>query len=346
MTRHWLALALIASIAGLQGCATPPAPEALPGPTVTTAVITDTATGGGRSGGALFSVITIDGTQVPNNLEASRKNSYGRGLDLRLVSVQRSVPAGKVKLELSGQVAYGAPIQEIFASVRDRLHAVTGTIEVELKPLTSYRVNGVLDELRTEVWIEEEGSRQIIGRKISGPPSAEYQKAAAAESAFTCCNFRYTPDEAWISDANWATLPFVPAGTPIKVYEYGRNRAKVMLDGAPMWLGLDYGREQESIQQWVAKVTLKDDPTLRLAGYPVSIQAAVRAGKVMPGMSKEQVIMSLGYPRTDTTRSLELAKWSYRTFDDKEYLVLWGADGRVKDVDADAKIKRLVLVAE
>jgi hypothetical protein len=32
---------------------------------------------------------------------------------------------------------------------------------------------------------------------------------------FACCNLRYEGD--WISDGNYAVLPMLPAGTPIKV---------------------------------------------------------------------------------------------------------------------------------
>ena len=327
-----------------QGCATPPpVQESFTGPT---AIIADTATGGGRgSGGVFFTVTKLDGKAVANSLGASRQASFGRGMDLRVSQMERRVLAGKVRLELLGRVAYAAPIQEIFSSLRNRLYSVSGTIEVELKPDVRYRVNGVLDELRQEVWIEEEASRRVVGQKIVGEPSAEAVKAAAAESAFTCCNLHYDPD-GWISDANWATLSFIPAGTPVKVYEYGRNRAKVMIDGAPMWLGLDYGREQQSIQQLVAKLSVKDDPKLQLATYPLAVQRAIHAGKVMAGMTKEQVVMSLGYPRMDTTRSLDLPKWSYRTFDDEEYFVLWGADGLVQGIDADAKVRRIVVQGE
>lgn len=342
MALRWSVLTSLAIL--LQGCATaPPVSERFTGPT---AIVADTATGGGRGGaGVFFTVTKLDGKVVANSLGASRQASFGRGMDLRVSPMERRVPAGNVRLELVGRVAYAAPIQEIFSSLRNRLYSVSGTIEVKLEPDVRYRVNGVLDELRQEVWIEDEASRKVVGQKIVGEPSAEAVKAAAAESAFTCCNLHYDP-EGWISDANWVTLPFIPAGTPVKVYEYGRNRAKVMIDGAPMWFGLDYGRAQQSIQQLVAKLSVKDDPKAQLATYPSAVQRAVHAGKVMAGMTKEQVVMSLGYPRMDTTRSLDLPKWSYRTFDDEEYFVLWGADSLVQGIEANAKVRDIVMQDE
>ena len=341
MTYRWIAV--FSLLAVLQGCASqPPAPEIFSGPTAT---IADTAIQDGRATGVFFSVDKINGKAVRNNLQASRSNSFGQGPLMRIANSQRKVLAGRVQLDIFGRVAQGAPIFEIISSLRDKLHYVAGTIEVELEADKRYRVNGILDELHKEVWLEEEGSGKIVGEKIIGAPSAEAIKAAAAEALFTCCNLRYG-DDAWISDASSATQPFVPAGAAIKVYEFGSNRAKAMIEGAPMWLGLDYGRAQQSVQQFVSRLAVKEDPRLKLASYPAPTQRAIRAGKIMRGMTKEQVIMSLGYPRTDTTVSLELATWRYSTVDDEVFLVRWAADGLVQEIDAADALKRLVVHTE
>ena len=161
---------------------------------------------------------------------------------------------------------------------------------------------------------------------------------------FTCCNLHYEGD--WISDANWATLPFLPAGSRIAVNEFGRQRATVTIDGRRMRIGLDYGREAESKEQFLAKLVVTDDPKLRIATYSPDIQAAIRAGKVMPGMTKEQVIISLGYPRTDTTPSMTQPEWTYWTLAGDRYIVIWGPDERVKDIDSLRKIRPLIVHGE
>ena len=79
--------------------------------------------------------------------------------------------------------------------------------------------------------------------------TAGFALAASAQELFegyTCCNLHYDKD--WISDANWGNLPKIPAGTPIKVTSYGWNRAAVEIDGKPMRLGHDYGRNEESLE--------------------------------------------------------------------------------------------------
>ena len=75
----------------------------------------------------------------------------------------------------------------------------------------------------------------------------------------------------------------IPAGTPIEVLSYGSNRAYVKVDGKPMRLGHDYGRDQESLEAWVSKIVVNEDPRPRIATYPPPVQEAIRQGKVHGG---------------------------------------------------------------
>lgn len=304
------------------------------------AVIVDSAVGGGKDGAAFFYLAEFGGEPVRVNiLDASIDASRGRGAKLRIAPVERRVSAGRVKLKIAGQIGYAAPIQSLFKSAAS--FKVDGVLEVELQAGIRYRVTGALDAFRREVWLEEEDTGRIVGRKFSAPADPATAGKALGNEAYTCCNLRYQDD--WISDANWATLPFIPAGARISVGEYGRHRAHVVIEGRAMRVGHDYGRAQESKEQFVAKLLVQEDPKLRIASFPPSVQAAIQAGKVMPGMTREQVIISLGYPRTDVTRSTDLAEWTYWTLHGDEYVVIWDADQRVKEIDAPRSIKRLVV---
>lgn len=331
MLYRWLMPALLGL---LQACAVT-APQ-VDGPSAT---IVDTASGGGAGGGIFFVLTEYDGKQVPDALRASRGASYGMGANLRIVSVERQVPAGKVKLKLLGRQAYAAPIQQMLASAPA---PVEGLVEVELQAGARYRVNGVLDSLRSEVWLEEAQSARVVGTRLSAAPSAEAKKAAAADLAYTCCNLRYDRDD-WISDANWLNRPFVPAGTPIKLYELRSDRAKVEVAGRPMWLGLDYARKQLAFKDYAAKIALTNDPKPRIASYPAKVQAAIRDGQILLGMTKEQVTVSLGYPRLDKTASLDDARWFYTTWQDEIYAVEFDAEQRVRRVVATPDVQSQVL---
>src|SRR4029450_7860942 len=92
-------------------------------------------------------------------------------------------------------------------------------------------------------------------------------QAQEMPEGYTCCNFHHDRD--WISDANWRSLPMIPAGAKIKVLDYGwNNRANVEIDGRPMRIGHDYGRKEESLQQFLQKLVVKNDPQKKIAKYP------------------------------------------------------------------------------
>ena len=299
------------------------------------------------SGTRFFVIAEINGKPVERDAAtASVSASRGMGSNMRVVEVERPVPSGRVRLKLRGSIGHSAPIQSIFAAIKsDGPREAVGVVDVALKPDARYLVNGVIDELRTEVWLEDVQSQQVVpGSRIAAAPPPEAAKAASAPPMFTCCNLHH--DEArWISNANWFEKPFLPPGTPIRVYDYRKDRAKAVIDGKVAWLGLDYGEQQQTVAQFVARVAVKDDPTETIRGYPADVQAAIRAGKVQPGMTKEQAIIALGYPRIDLTPSLDARSWSYMTESDAPFVLLWNADGKLTAVEAAPDIRALVVHA-
>lgn len=155
-------------------------------------------------------------------------------------------------------------------------------------------------------------------------------------AGYTCCNLHYEND--WISDANWSSMPMIPAGASIKVVDYGRYRIHVEIDGRKMRLGLDYGRQQ-SLDAWANRIVVREDPRGRIATWPAPVRDAVRAGKVTLGMTKEEVIVALGYPPMHATPSLDAPQWKYWHTGFGSFLVVWDNAGRVKDVVADPQTR-------
>lgn len=299
--------------------------------------------GRGIPGGGFFYVAEIDGVaEKTNNLSQSRAASLGRGRSMNFKSVEHSTVPGKHRIKLVGRYEFAAPIDNFFRSAAS--YAVEGEVEVDLTANARYRVTGVLEPLRQEVWLEEIANGRVIGPKIINA-TVENERIKAMEGAsYTCCNLRYSDD--WISDANAATLPFIPAGARIVIKDYGRNRIHVLIDGQKMTIGHDYGRKQETREQFVAKLLVNADPSEKIATYDPAIQRAIRAGKVRAGMNKEQAIISLGYPRTDLTASLDAPAWKYLTADEDEYELVWGSDGLLAEVRAkEAHVPALILLS-
>ena len=162
------------------------------------------------------------------------------------------------------------------------------------------------------------------------------------QSGFSCCNFRYDGD--YISDGNWLALPRIPAGTPVRVLGTAGYLADVDIGGRRMRLGLDYGRAQ-GLRAWMQKMVVAEDPKQAIETWPAHVRDAIAAGRVALGMSKEQTIVSLGYPPAHATRSLDDPQWKYWHTTHGTYLVVWDESGLVKDVVSTAETRRAVLFA-
>ncbi|HEU0201280.1 MAG TPA: outer membrane protein assembly factor BamE [Burkholderiaceae bacterium] len=179
----------------------------------------------------------------------------------------------------------------------------------------------------------------VVAVMVLTPATAADDKGQL--SGFTCCNLHYSGD--WISDANYGSQPMLPAGLPIKVIDYGRYRVHVEIDGKPMRLGQDYGRT-EPLPQFAGKFVVDKDPKAKIATWPANVREAVRFGKVTAGMTKEQVLVSLGYPALHQTPTIEAPQWKYWYTQYGSFLVLFDEKDRVKDVIADAGTRATVLM--
>jgi hypothetical protein len=181
-----------------------------------------------------------------------------------------------------------------------------------------------------------------VGLAKPGPaPVGADGQPAFPRQGYACCDLHYDKD--WINDGNYAELPMIPAGTPIEVVSYGRQRAAVKVDGKPMRLGHDYGRDQESLDAWVNKIVIKDDPRGRISSYPSAIQEAIRQGKVMIGMTRDQVIVAVGYPLTSENASLDAPQWRMWRSSHGEYQLNFSRDGHLTSVSGDDSVTSLIV---
>jgi hypothetical protein len=171
-------------------------------------------------------------------------------------------------------------------------------------------------------------------KKMLAVIAAGLAQAAAAQalpSGYTCCNLHYDGDK--ISDANWTHAAMIPAGVPIKVVSYGSNEAVVEIEGKPMRLLQEYGRKQESLEAFVSKWVVKSSPRAKIDKWPAPVRDAVNAGKVTPGMTREQVLVAVGYPPTHKTASLDAPLWQHWQSRAGRFEVVWAPDGTVAAVN-------------
>jgi hypothetical protein len=181
-----------------------------------------------------------------------------------------------------------------------------------------------------------------VGLAKPAPPKTDAGGTPVFPRAgFTCCNFHHDGDS--ISDSNHAELAVLPAGTPVTVMGYSKNRATIDVDGKTMRLDHDEGRDQESLDAWVNKLIVAEDPKPRIAGYPAQVQAAIKAGKVMLGMTRDEAVVAVGYPVTKTTKTLDAPVWRLWNSRRGEYQLNFGADGRVVTITGDGEVTSQVI---
>lgn len=149
-------------------------------------------------------------------------------------------------------------------------------------------------------------------------------------SLFLCCNLHHEADE--LTDANYFIGRTIPAGTPLSIDEVTRQSATFTAGGKKLTIVHQYGVKEESVRQYVAKVFVPNDPRERIARWPADVRDATRSGRVEVGMTKEQVIVSLGYPPTHSTPSIQDREWTYWYNRWVTYKVLFDDGGRVRDV--------------
>jgi hypothetical protein len=187
--------------------------------------------------------------------------------------------------------------------------------------------------------------RDVMDKIGLSKPSTQKTDAGGTpvfpRQGFTCCNFHF--DGETVSDTNYAELPVLPAGTPVTVMGYSRNRASIHLESGPMRLDHDEGRDQESLDTWVNKLVVAEDPRPKIETFPADVRAAIKLGKVMLGMTREQALIAVGYPVTKTTKTLDAPVWRLWNSRRGEYQLNFGPDGTVINITGDGEVTSQVI---
>jgi hypothetical protein len=147
---------------------------------------------------------------------------------------------------------------------------------------------------------------------------------------YTCCNLHYDGDE--INDANYWTGTTLPAGTAVRIEKLTKDSVTFNAGEQRLTLEHEYGTKQESLYQYLDKILVPNDPRPRIGAYPPAVRRAIDKAKVERGMTRDQVILSLGYPPTHRTPSLREREWTYWYNRWVTYKVVFDDAGKVGDV--------------
>lgn len=158
---------------------------------------------------------------------------------------------------------------------------------------------------------------------------------------FLCCNMR--TDGSWISDVNYldASKQMIAAGTPMRITGFGRWRVLVEVDAKKQAIGNDYSRTLK-MEEFGQRYVVEADPKPAIEKFPARIREAIKAARIVRGMTREQVAMAVGYPIASATPELDAPLWRYWTSRSAEYQVFWGEDGLVDKVFGAPATRALV----
>jgi hypothetical protein len=176
--------------------------------------------------------------------------------------------------------------------------------------------------------------------------AASVAGTAFAQSNFEgylCCNMR--TDGSWISDINYADggMRIIPAGTPIKSTGYGRYRVYVEVEGTKQAIGNDYSRDID-MAAFAQRYIVKEDPRAKFATYPAKIREAIKTARVTRGMTREQALMSAGYPVSSENPSLDARVWRFWRDSFSEFQLLFDDSGKVNEIATDPMTGNLVIL--
>lgn len=150
------------------------------------------------------------------------------------------------------------------------------------------------------------------------------------EGRFTCCNLHYQSDE--VSDANYWVGNTIAAGTPVKIESVKPHALTLVAGSTKLTLKHEYGTKEESFEHYIDKLLVPYDPRRRIGEFPDEVKSAIAKSKVERGMTREQVIFSLGYPPAHKTPSLKDLEWTYWYNRWITYKVLFDERGKVAGV--------------
>lgn len=163
-------------------------------------------------------------------------------------------------------------------------------------------------------------------------------------TGYTCCNLQGT--RGYVMSSNVQGQAMLPFGMPVHIYSMKRTHyAYGTIDGEEWGFTYESGSKAEDTVRWLRRIVVKDDPKARFETWPADVRNAVSAGRVIAGMTREQVAMAIGYPSENDTPNHDAPVWRYFTeVDAKPVDIQFGADGRVDNLTGGASAVRLVML--
>lgn len=160
---------------------------------------------------------------------------------------------------------------------------------------------------------------------------------------FFCCNVFSDGKRIYDMNINGDDQHRVPVGMPVRVTSFSKHRMKIVVENKAQVFVNDYSRSL-AMPDLAKRYIVADDPTLKLKTFSKSVQNAIAAGHLLRGMTREQTLMSLGYPVSSDVPNLNSDAWTYWLTDHVQYRVKFDANDRIVDIENVIDARSAVLV--
>lgn len=181
-----------------------------------------------------------------------------------------------------------------------------------------------------------------LAAAAAAPAAAQSSgKSAEGTRGFLCCNMRAYDGE--IYDINYEDegARMIPFGTPVTVTRQSRRKVRLESGGERLDLENHYSRDL-SEAAFLARYVVAEDPREAAAGWPEKIREAVASARLTPGMTREQVRTSLGWPVSSENPDPEAPVWRFWLSSFDEIEVEFDDDGRVIDINTSTLTRRRI----
>ena len=145
---------------------------------------------------------------------------------------------------------------------------------------------------------------------VSGCTQSNLPSPFDGQVRYLCCNLHY--EKPTIADVNFQQGTMVPLGSRVTITKVRGHEVTFETPGfPPLTVALKYGRRELAMDTFVNRLLVERDPKAKLKNLPKKTRELIEAGQVEKGMTRDQVLMSLGYPPAHRTPSLESPQWTY-----------------------------------
>lgn len=156
-----------------------------------------------------------------------------------------------------------------------------------------------------------------------------------AETAYTLTNLHPDPQRMKMYAVNYQQAGLIPYCTPVKFVDTGSSRvAFVLKDGGTTYYYDYHDAAAEPFPDHLQRFfgLSCDSVRAKLASLSAKDREGVEKGQALVGMSKDGIVIALGYPPRHVTPSLDSDRWTYWSNRFNRFIVEFDGNGTVSQI--------------